>query len=431
MASDAAPHVGANLKPLSLHVPEPRFRPGDPVDFAEVEVPPAGAARRPDTTAPAREFIDLAYTLVRVFDEDARATGAWNPRLSPELLRRMLRSMVLTRAFDERMFRAQRQGKTSFYMKSTGEEAVAVAAAYALDRDDMCFPSYRQQGLLIARDWSLVDMMNQIYSNRGDRLQGKQLPIMYSVKDASFFSISGNLATQYPQAVGWAMASAAKGDTRIAATWCGEGSTAEGDFHSACTFAAVYRAPVILNVVNNQWAISSFSGFAGAEATTFAARGVGYGIAGLRIDGNDALAVYAATLWAAERARGGYGPTLIEHFTYRAEGHSTSDDPTQYRSAGEPNAWPLGDPIRRLKDHLIALGEWDEARHAEQDRRLAEQVRAAQKEAETNGILGHGLNQPLDTLFDGVFEEMPWHLREQQAQMLAEEEASGRPWARK
>lgn len=421
----------ANLKPLSLHVPEPRFRPGDTVDFSDVEVPPAGAARRPDTAAAPDSFTELAYGLVRVLDEDGQAVGPWDPRLSPELKRRILRAMALTRAYDERMFRAQRQGKTSFYMKSTGEEAVAVAAAFALDRDDMCFPSYRQQGLLIARDWDLVDMMNQVYSNKGDRLEGKQLPIMYSTKAGAFFSISGNLATQYPQAVGWAMASAAKGDTRIAATWCGEGSTAEGDFHSACTFASVYRAPVILNVVNNQWAISSFSGFAGAEATTFAARAIGYGIAGLRVDGNDALAVYAATQWAAERARTNQGPTLIELFTYRAEGHSTSDDPSQYRSAQEYGAWPLGDPIVRLKQHLIAIGEWDEERHAAMDRELAEQVRAAQKEAEKNGVLGHGLHQPLDTLFEGVYEEMPWHLREQQAQMLAEEEASGRPWARK
>ncbi len=420
-----------NLKPLSLHVPEPKFRPGDEVDFAAVDIPEAGAARRPDVADNARDFTDLSYSLVRVLDGNGDAVGPWNPRLSPEMLRNMLRSMALVRAFDERMFRAQRQGKTSFYMKCLGEEAVAVSAAYALDRDDMCFPSYRQQGLLIARGWSLVDMMNQIYSNRGDRLQGKQLPIMYSAREAGFFSISGNLTTQYPQAVGWAMASAAKGDTRIAATWCGEGSTAEGDFHSACTFASVYRAPVIFNVVNNQWAISSFSGFAGAEATTFAARAVGYGIAGLRVDGNDALAVYAATLWAAERARTNCGPTLIEHFTYRAEGHSTSDDPTAYRSAGEPNAWPLGDPIRRLRDHLIRIGEWSEDQHAAMDKELSDQVKAAQKEAEKNGILGHGLLQPLESLFDGVFEEMPWHLREQQAQMIAEETASGRPWAPK
>lgn len=421
----------ANLRPLSLHVPEPKFRPGDKVDFADVIVPAAGLARRPDTADNPQGFTELAYSLVRVLDEDGHAVGPWDPRLSPELLRRMLRAMALTRAYDERMFRAQRQGKTSFYMKSTGEEAVAVGAAFALDRDDMCFPSYRQQGLLIARDWNLVDMMNQVYSNKGDRLQGKQLPIMYSTRAGAFFSISGNLATQCPQAVGWAMASAAKGDTRIAATWCGEGSTAEGDFHSACTFASVYRAPVVLNVVNNQWAISSFSGFAGAEATTFAARAIGYGIAGLRVDGNDALAVYAATSWAAERARTNCGATLIEHFTYRAEGHSTSDDPTQYRSAGEPTAWPLGDPITRLKDHLIVLGEWDEERQAAMDKELAEQVRAAQKEAEKNGVLGHGLHQPLDTLFEGVYETMPWHLREQQQMMLDEERASGRPWARK
>jgi 2-oxoisovalerate dehydrogenase E1 component alpha subunit len=252
------------------------------------------------------------------------------------------------------------------------------------------------------------------------------MPIMYSAKEAGFFSISGNLATQLPQAVGFAMASAAKGDTRIAATWCGEGSTAEGDFHSAATFASVYRAPVILNVINNQWAISSFSGFAGAEATTFAARAIGYGIAGLRVDGNDALAVYAATEWAAERARANAGPTLIEFFTYRAEGHSTSDDPTKYRSAEENVKWPLGDPIARLKQHLIALGAWDDARQAAMDREVAEEVRAAQKEAESIGVLSDGLKQhPFSTMFEDVFEEMPWHLREQSAQMYDEGKDAG------
>jgi 2-oxoisovalerate dehydrogenase E1 component alpha subunit len=415
----------SNLPPLSLHVPEPRFRPGDEADFSDIAVPPAGAARRPDTADKADSFHELAYTLVRVLDESGNAVGPWDPKLSPDTLRAMLRNMALTRAFDERMFRAQRQGKTSFYMKSLGEEAVSIGAATALASDDMCFPSYRQQGILITRGYSLETMMNQIYSNSADPLQGRQLPIMYSAKEFGFFSISGNLTTQYPQAVGWAMASAAKGDSRIAACWCGEGSTAEGDFHNACTFASVYRAPVILNIVNNQWAISSFSGFAGAESTTFAARAIGYGIAGLRVDGNDALAVYAATLWAAERARTNQGPTLIEHFTYRTEGHSTSDDPGQYRSAGEPTAWPLGDPIARLKQHLIVLGEWDEARHEAMDRELAEQVKAAQKSAEKNGVLGHGMHQPFETMFEGVFEEMPRHLREQCQQMIDERKAAG------
>lgn len=417
--------TGRNLPPLSLHVPEPSFRPGDEADYSSFPMPVAGAVRRPEIGAAPAEMRDLAYDMVRVLDPEGVAQGPWDPRLSPETLLKMLRSMALTRAFDERLYRAQRQGKTSFYMKCTGEEATSIAAAHALDYDDMCFPSYRQQGLLIARDWPIVDMINQIYSNRADRLKGRQMPIMYSVREANFFSISGNLTTQYPQAVGWAMASAARGDTRIAAAWCGEGSTAEGDFHSAMTFAAVYRAPVILNVINNQWAISSFSGFAGAEATTFAARAIGYGIAGLRVDGNDALAVYAATQWAADRARSNHGPTLIEHFTYRAEGHSTSDDPTKYRSADEGTKWPLGDPIARLKKHVIGLGIWDEDRHAAMDREVAEQVKAAQREAEKNGVLHDGLKQSFDPMFEDVFETMPWHLEEQREQMLEERKAAG------
>jgi 2-oxoisovalerate dehydrogenase E1 component alpha subunit len=417
---------GRNLPPLKLHVPEPKFRPGDTVDYADFDRGEAGAVMRPDSDAQPSDMRDLSYGLIRVLDDDGNAVGPWNPHIEPERLVAMLRHMALTRAYDDRLYRAQRQGKTSFYMKCTGEEACSIAAAYALDRDDMVFPSYRQQGILIARGWSLVDMMCQVYSNRGDRLKGRQMPIMYSAKEAGFFSISGNLATQLPQAVGFAMASAAKGDTRIAATWCGEGSTAEGDFHSAATFASVYRAPVILNVINNQWAISSFSGFAGAEATTFAARAIGYGIAGLRVDGNDALAVYAATEWAAERARANAGPTLIEFFTYRAEGHSTSDDPTKYRSAEENVKWPLGDPIARLKQHLIALGAWDDARQAAMDREVAEEVRAAQKEAESIGVLSDGLKQhPFSTMFEDVFEEMPWHLREQSAQMYDEGKDAG------
>jgi 2-oxoisovalerate dehydrogenase E1 component alpha subunit len=417
-----------NLPPLHLHVPEPRFRPGDIVDYSHLAIPPAGLQNRPDEACPASETFPLCTDLVRVLDDDHRAVGPWDPRLDPVTLRQMLRTMALTRAFDERMYRGQRQGKTSFYMKCTGEEATSVAAAMALSHDDMVFPSYRQQGILIARGYPLIEMINQIYSNRGDKLKGRQLPIMYSAREQSFFTISGNLATQFPQAVGWAMASASKGDTRIAASWIGEGSTAEGDFHSALTFAAVYNAPVVFNVVNNQWAISSFSGFAGAERTSFAARAIGYGIAGLRVDGNDALAVYAAEQWAANRARANMGPTLIEHFTYRAEGHSTSDDPTQYRSAQEREEWPLGDPIMRLKRHLIALGEWSVEQHEAMDRELAEQVKAATKEAEKNGILGHGLHHPFKTMFEDVFEELPWHLREQSEQAIRERQIKWPEW---
>src|SRR6476469_4833953 len=198
--------------------------------------------------------------------------------------------------------------------------------------------------------------MCQLMSNERDPMKGRQLPVMYSYKRAGFFSISGNLATQFIQAVGWAMASAIKNDTKIASAWIGDGATAEADFHTALTFAHVYRAPLILNVVNNQWAISTFQAIAGGEATTFAARGVGCGIASLRVDGIDFLAVYAASRWAAERARNNLGPTMIEWITYRAGAHSTSDDPSRYRPKDEGSVWPLGDPVERLKTHLIRIG---------------------------------------------------------------------------
>ncbi|WP_370463743.1 3-methyl-2-oxobutanoate dehydrogenase (2-methylpropanoyl-transferring) subunit alpha [Novosphingobium aureum] len=423
-AMHGAPAASArgNLPPLELHVPEPHSRPGEKPDYSWLEIPEAGSLARPDEACPASETWAGTLGMVRVLDEDNRAVGPWDPALDPETLRRMLRTMALTRAFDDRMYRGQRQGKTSFYMKSTGEEAISVAGAFALAADDMVFPSYRQQGILIARGYPLEEMINQIYSNRGDRLKGRQLPIMYSARDYGFFTISGNLATQFPQAVGWAMASAIKGDTRIATSFVGEGSSAEGDFHAAMTFAAVYNAPVVLNVVNNQWAISSYSGFAGAERTTFAARAAGYGVAGLRVDGNDTLAVYAAMRWAANRARANGGPTLIEYFTYRAEGHSTSDDPSAYRSAQEREEWPLGDPIMRLANHLIALGEWSEEQQSEMDREVAEEVRTATKQAERNGVLGHGFHHPFHTMFEDVFEELPWNLEEQAAQAIRERE---------
>ena len=405
-----------NSQALSLHVPEPQTRPGDTPDFTGLHLPPAGSVERPDIVTPAQQMRELAYGLIRVLDEEGRAVGPWNPRVDAETLRRGLKAMVLTRAFDDRMYRAQRQGKTSFYMKCTGEEAVACAQALALDRQDMCFPTYRQQGLLISRGYPLATMMNQIYSNAADPIKGRQLPVMYSAKDYGFFTISGNLGTQYPQAVGWAMASAYKGDDKIAAAWIGDGATAEGDFHSALTFASVYRAPVILNIVNNQWAISSYHGIAGGDQTTFAARGVGYGLPALRVDGNDFLAIYAATQWAADRARANLGATVIEFYTYRAAQHSTSDDPARYRPADEPGGWPLGDPVLRLAAYLIGLGEWSNDQHAACEQEALEQVRAAAREAEAVGTLGQSRPETA-TMFEDVYKDMDWRLVRQKAEL--------------
>ncbi len=346
---------------------------------------------------------------MRVLDDEGRAVGPWAPEADVALLQRGLRAMMKTRAFDARMFIAQRQKKISFYMQCLGEEAIATAHALAIRDGDMCFPTYRQQGLLLARDdIPMVEMICQLMSNARDPLKGRQLPVMYSYKRAGFFSISGNLATQFIQAVGWGMASAIKGDTRIASAWIGDGATAEADFHTALTFAHVYRAPVILNVVNNQWAISTFQAFAGGEGTTFAARGVGCGIASLRVDGNDFLAVLAASRWAAERARRNLGPTLIEWLTYRAGAHSTSDDPSRYRPADEGRHFPLGDPIARLEQHLAGLGAWSDEEHDRVQKELEAEVSAALKEAERyGGTLIDGHVPPLETMFEGVYKDMP------------------------
>ena len=402
---------------LRLHVPEPSGRPGHDTDFSYLHLSRAGEVRKPPPDALPVDTSDLAYTLVRVLDDDGRAVGPWAPQITTDRLRHGLTAMMKTRAYDARMLIAQRQKKISFYIQCLGEEAIATAHALALQPGDMCFPTYRQQGLLLARDdIPMVEMMCQAMSNERDPLKGRQLPVLHSYKRAGFFSVSGNLATQFIQAVGWAMASAIKGDTRIASGWIGDGATAEADFHNALTFAHVYRAPVILNVVNNQWAISTFQAIAGGEATTFAGRGVGCGIASLRVDGNDFLAVYAASQWAAERARGNLGPTLIEWVTYRGGAHSTSDDPSRYRPADDWQHFPLGDPVARLKQHLIGLGAWSQQEHEATQAELDALVGAALKEAERYGSLTDGHIPPLASMFEDVYRDMPAHLREQMVQ---------------
>jgi len=403
-----------------LHVPQPPARPGDKADFSYLKLQPAGKQPRPDVKVSAQATLPLATGIVRVLDDEHRAVGAWDPHLEPEVLQMGLRHMLLTRIFDERMQRTQRQGRISFYMRSHGEEAVSVAQTMALRPGDMLFPSYRNQGIYMVRGRPLVDLMCQLLSNTRDMCKGRQLPVMYHWREGNVFSISGNLATQFPQAVGWAMAAAIKGEDHVAATWIGEGSSAESDFHAGMVFAEVYQAPVLLNIVNNQWAISTFQGFAGGEKSTFAARGPGYGVAGIRVDGNDFLAVHAVTQWAAERARRGGGPTLIEHVTYRASAHSTSDDPSRYRPKDEYERWPLGDPVERLKQHLIALGEWSEERHTALAQELDEQVSAAWREATRYGTLNEGPRLDANLMFEDVFKEMPEHLVRQREQLRAE-----------
>ncbi len=405
-----------------LHIPEPPFRPGDTPDYSHISVPAEHTLAKPDTLCEGHETSQHALGLIRVLRFNGEAVGEWNPNLSEEQLLKALKDMMMTRAMDARMFTMQRQGKMSFYMKSTGEEAMSIGHAMALRSDDMVFPTYRQQGILISRGASIKEMMCQCLSNAGDPLDGKSIPVLYSFKKHGFFSISGNLGTQLIQGVGWAMANAYRDEDGIASVITGEGSTAEGDFHYALNFASTYRAPCIINVVNNQWAISSFQGIAMGEGQSFAARGTGYGLATLRVDGNDVLAVYAATAWAAERARRGGGATVIEHFTYRKEGHSTSDDPSKYRPEDEPDVWPFGDPIERLKAHMILLGLWDEDRHAEQEAACKKEIREIYKQAEAMGSLSGDTNVNDFTMFEQVYETPPRHLKDQIDMFKAEQD---------
>ncbi len=390
-----------------LHIPRPSARPGQEPDFSYLVLSDAGAVQRPPSDARSSDIEYLAHQLVRVLDDSGQACGEWQPELGKEQLLEALRLMVLTRQLDERMQLMQRQGKVSFYMQSLGEEAISIAQGMVFEPGDMMFPSYRNQGLFILRGTPIVDLMSQCLSNTNDMCKGRQMPIMYHNKKANIFSISGNLATQFPQAVGWAMAAAIKGENHIASSWVGDGSTAEADFHYALTFSTVYQAPVILNVVNNQWAISSFQGVAGGERRGFAARGLGFGIPSIRVDGNDLLAVYAVTDWATKRARAGGGPTLIEHVTYRGGPHSTSDDPTRYRPKDEWEAFPLGDPVKRLKQHLIVLGYWSEEQHEELVKAMKAEIISAWKEAITYGSMTDGPQLDVNNMFEDVYEQLP------------------------
>ncbi len=400
-----------------ITVPAPAFRPGDTPDFSKLGLPRPGDHAKPDILVDAADIHDLAFGLVSVLNENGEAEGEWAPEISPEALREGLKTMVLTRAYDNRMLKMQRTKRLSFYMKCLGEEAVAIAAAHALEDTDMLFPSYRQQGALIQRGGDLVDMMCHCISNSRDNLKGRQLPVHYTNRALNWFSVSGNLGTQFPQAVGWSMASALKGETAIACSWIGDGTTAEGDFHAAMTLASTYNAPVLLNVVNNQWAISMHNSISAGKAKSFASKAIGYGIPGIRVDGNDYLAVYAVTQWAAERARNGGGPTLIETYTYRGEAHSTSDDPARYRPKDEYDAWPLGDPVERLRAHLIKLGAWSEEDHDAWAADCKDRVSAAWKEALSYGTLEEGPHAPVPTMFEDVFAAQPWNLRRQRQEL--------------
>ena len=402
-------------KTETLHIPDAPHRPGESPVFEEWRWNPKDL-KMLKIDCSVDDTREHAVGLVRVLNDNNKAEGEWNPNLEVDELISGLEHMLRLRIFDDRMMKMQRTGKLSFYMRSYGEEAIAIAQTMALKSQDWLFPTYRQPGAQFVRGRDMVSMICHCIGNEEDNVKGRQMPVHYTYREGRYISVSSPVGTQFSQAVGVALASKYKELDEITITWIGDGASAEGDYHYALNFASIFKAPVILNVVNNQWAISTHSNFA-SGIQNFAIRGLPYGIPSIRVDGNDFLALYSVTKWARERASKQLGPTHIEVLTYRAGAHSSSDDPSRYRPKNSGDFWPGGDPIERLKMHLIEIGEWSEEKHLELEGRLDSEVIDAYKEAVKFGDLANGPYPSSDAIFTEVYENPPWHLQEQWDEM--------------
>ncbi len=331
---------------------------------------------------------------------------AEEPDIPRDTAEKMLEVMQFIRILDERMVAAQRQGRISFYLASTGEEAAAVASAAALTNDDMIMSQYREQGALAWRGYKTEQFMNQMFSNEKDPNKGRQMPIHYGDKALNFMTISSPLGTQIPQASGYAYGQKMAGKKALTICYFGEGAASEGDFHAGLNMAAVLHCPVIFFCRNNGYAISTPAEeqFAGDG---IASRGIGYGVKTIRVDGNDPLAIYAATRQAKEIALKEACPVLIEAMTYRLAAHSTSDDPSGYRSKDEEEKWRQKDPVLRLSEWLKSKGWFDADAVEKRKTATRESVLAALKEAEKVPV------NPIDDIVTDVYDHVPRHLNDQ------------------
>jgi TPP-dependent pyruvate/acetoin dehydrogenase alpha subunit len=335
------------------------------------------------------------------------------PRLPGDELRKLFRTILLVRLLDERMLRLQRQGRLGFYLSSIGEEATHIGAASALRPGDWLYPAYREVGAALYRGYPLRTFVNQLFGNAEDPVKGRQMPVHHSIRKLNFVSISSPVATQIPHAVGTAWAAKLQGKDDVAVAFFGEGGTSTPIFHTSCNIAAVFKTPCILICRNNGWAISVPRSVQTA-APTFAQKAIAYGMPGVLVDGNDILAMIHVVGEAAARGRRGDGPTLIEARTYRRGAHSSSDDPSVYRDPGEPKEWERRDPFDRLRKYMLAKQEIDAKAEADMRAEILEQIADALQYAETRDP-----KPPLGSMFEDVYAEVPWHLREQSAELAA------------
>jgi len=324
---------------------------------------------------------------------------------------RVLETLWLNRVMDQRLLTLQRQGRLGFYMTSTGEEATTIGAAFCLRDDDPIFLTYRELGSLLWRGIPLEMLLNQLIGNGQDITKGRQMPIHFCFREWGVPSISSPVGTQLPHATGFGYAARLRGSGQVALAFLGEGTASQGDFHTALNFAGVFRTPSIFVIRNNGYAISTPESLQTA-AESLAVRGRGYGIPGIRIDGNDFLAVINAIGQAVARARAGEGPTLIEALTYRIGAHSTADDPSAYRSADEPERWRALDPLERLTTHARWRGLWsaedEQACKARCESRIVELVASCEAWPPP----------PLETMFQDVTRDPSLQLRRQHERYL-------------
>lgn len=348
--------------------------------------------------------------LFRVLRDDDTADPALDPKLPSERMVDLYKQMLLIRTLDRRCLLLQRQGRIAFYGASTGQEAATVGGAACIRKTDWLFPALREGGAALLRGMDVSRYIAQLMGNSHDEEKGHQQPMHFSYRAGNHVSLSSPIGTQVPQAVGCARAMQIRGAENVALAFLGDGATSEPDFHVAMTFAGVWKCPVVFFCQNNGWAISVPTS-AQTASKTIAVKARGYGIPGIRVDGNDLLAVMKVTRDAVQRARKGGGPTFIEAVTYRRHGHSSSDDPTRYRDAAEVETWEKRDPVDRMRRFLEKHRLWtaaaEETELAAQNELVTREIQTAEKAAPPS----------LDSLIEDVTENIRPHLREQLAEV--------------
>ncbi len=349
--------------------------------------------------------------LLRIIDLDGTYDSKREPKLPQETLLRGYRNLVLVRLLDARMLSLQRQGRIGFYVPSTGEEACQVGSALALEKEDWVFPAYREPGCALTRGLDLKLMIAQEYGNSLDVSKGRQMPNHFGWRSINYVSASSPVGTQIPHAVGTAWAAKVRGDKLATLVYFGDGATSGSDFHVGMNFAGVFKTPTVFFCKNNQYAISLPLSQQTA-AKTLAQKALAYGFEGVRVDGNDLVAVYAATKAAADKARAGGGPTLIEAVTYRLGPHSSSDDPTRYRPKEEVAEWQRQDPVERMRKYLELKGLWSAAQEDALRKELDDTITATIREVE------RAPPPPLESLFTDVFEDLTPVLKEEMEEYL-------------